>query len=52
VLQGLSIGDRVVRAGHQKLYDGARVMPVPGGGMSAGPGGPGAAKAAAGGGGR
>ena len=28
VLNGLKPGDRVVRAGHQKLFDGARVMPV------------------------
>jgi membrane fusion protein (multidrug efflux system) len=29
VLSGLSAGDQVVRAGHQKLFPGARVMPVP-----------------------
>ncbi len=28
VLEGLKAGDRIVRAGHQKLYDGAKVMPV------------------------
>jgi membrane fusion protein (multidrug efflux system) len=28
VVQGLAAGSRVVRAGHQKLFDGARVMPV------------------------
>ena len=28
VLSGLAPGDRVVRAGHQKLYQGAKVMPV------------------------
>ena len=28
ILQGLTAGDRVVRAGHQKLFDGARVSPV------------------------
>lgn len=28
VLSGLNAGDRVVRAGHQKLFEGARVMPV------------------------
>lgn len=28
VLQGLKAGDKIVRAGHQKLYDGAKVMPV------------------------
>jgi len=29
VSQGLRAGDRVVRAGYQKLFEGARVMPVP-----------------------
>ncbi len=28
VVQGLKAGDRVVRAGYQKLYEGAHVMPV------------------------
>jgi membrane fusion protein (multidrug efflux system) len=42
VLQGLKDGDQVVRAGYQKLFEGARVMPVPSGGA---PGGPGAAQA-------
>jgi len=28
VLSGLQAGDQVVRAGHQKLFDGAKVMPV------------------------
>ena len=28
VVKGLESGDRVVRAGHQKLFDGARVLPV------------------------
>ncbi len=28
VISGLETGDRVVRAGHQKLYDGAKVAPV------------------------
>ncbi|MBD3334816.1 MAG: efflux RND transporter periplasmic adaptor subunit, partial [Candidatus Eisenbacteria bacterium] len=28
VVTGLSPGDRVVRAGHQKLFEGAKVMPV------------------------
>ena len=28
VLDGLKTGQRIVRAGHQKLYDGAKVMPV------------------------
>src|SRR5262245_29639990 len=31
VRQGLKPGDRVVRAGYQKLFEGARVMPVPSG---------------------
>lgn len=31
ILEGLSPGMKVVRAGHQKLFEGARVMPVPGG---------------------
>jgi membrane fusion protein, multidrug efflux system len=31
VLTGLASGDRIVRAGHQKLFDGAKVMPMPGG---------------------
>ncbi len=29
ITQGLKTGDRVVRAGYQKLFEGARVMPVP-----------------------
>jgi membrane fusion protein (multidrug efflux system) len=29
VLEGLAPGDRVVRAGHQKLFPGAKVMPLP-----------------------
>lgn len=37
VLKGLEAGDLVVRAGHQKLYEGARVMPT----SSGGPAGPG-----------
>ncbi len=28
VVQGLGAGTQVVRAGHQKLFDGARVMPI------------------------
>jgi hypothetical protein len=28
VLRGLEPGSQIVRAGHQKLFDGARVMPV------------------------
>jgi hypothetical protein len=39
VLEGLTPGMKVVRAGHQKLFDGAKVMPVPAGGMPGGPGG-------------
>jgi membrane fusion protein (multidrug efflux system) len=31
VLTGLASGDRIVRAGHQKLFDGAKVMPAPAG---------------------
>jgi len=38
VREGLQAGDRVVRAGYQKLFDGARVMPIPEGGMMSGPG--------------
>jgi membrane fusion protein (multidrug efflux system) len=41
VVQGLEAGARVVRTGHQKLFPGAHVMPIPEGGMS--PGGPAAA---------
>ena len=44
VSQGLKEGDRVVRAGYQKLYEGAHVIPMP----SGGPGGPAAAGAAPG----
>lgn len=29
VLEGLAAGDRVVRAGHQKLFPGAKVVPMP-----------------------
>lgn len=36
VLSGISPGDRVVRAGHQKLYQGAKVMPVVSQGAAAG----------------
>ena len=28
ILDGLTAGDRVVKAGHQKLYEGARVAPI------------------------
>ncbi len=31
VLEGLNPGMKVIRAGHQKLFEGARVMPIPGG---------------------
>jgi len=47
VLSGLHAGDRVVRAGHQKLFDGAKVMPVDS--MSMQPGGAGAPGGAQGG---
>lgn len=44
VLNGLDAGATVVRAGHQKLYPGAKVMPVSSMGAAAGgPGGPGGA---------
>ena len=32
VVSGLAAGARVIRAGHHKLYEGAKVMPVPAGG--------------------
>jgi membrane fusion protein, multidrug efflux system len=35
VSQGLNPGDRVVKAGYQKLFEGARVMPVPAAGSGA-----------------
>jgi hypothetical protein len=42
VTGGLESGQQVVSAGHQKLYDGARVMPMAAGGPGAAPdGGPG-----------
>lgn len=44
VRSGLAAGERVVKAGHQKIFPGAKVMPVPEGGA----GGPGAAAGAAG----
>lgn len=47
VVSGIAAGARVVRAGHQKLYDGARVMPVTSG--APGAGGPAAARAESGG---
>jgi len=49
ISSGLKAGDRVVAAGHQKLFDGAKVVPVPPGGMAmGGPGGPGGAPGGAG----
>ncbi len=40
IVQGLEPGQRVVRAGHQKLFDGARVAPIESSGRGeAGPGG-------------
>ena len=36
VLDGIAAGTRVVRTGHQKLYPGAKVFPVGGGGPSSG----------------
>ncbi len=43
VVSGLQAGARVVRAGHQKIYPGAKVLPLPSGGGSPGghPGGAG-----------
>lgn len=46
ILSGLERGDRVVQAGHQKLFEGARVIPVMAGAVSMG--GPGAGPDAAG----
>ena len=46
VLEGLAPGSRVVTAGHQKLFDGMKVMPVTSGGAPPG-GAPGAAPGAA-----
>jgi len=43
VIRGIQRGERVVRAGYQKLFEGARVMPIPPGG----PGGPAAGGASA-----
>jgi membrane fusion protein (multidrug efflux system) len=43
IVSGLAAGQRVVSAGHQKIFDGAHVMPIPAGMMmGGGPGGPGA----------
>jgi len=39
IVSGLKAGDTVVQAGYQKLFDGAKVMPVPAGMTMAGPGG-------------
>ena len=47
VIQGLEAGSQVVRAGHQKLFDGAKVMPLPSAPMAEGAA-PGAAPGAAG----
>jgi membrane fusion protein (multidrug efflux system) len=35
ITQGLKAGDKVVSAGYQKLFDGAKVMPMPRGGAGA-----------------
>ncbi len=40
IVSGLAAGDVVVRAGHQKLYPGAKVMPLPPGGRRPGAGAP------------
>jgi len=51
ITQGLKAGDRVVRAGYQKLFEGAKVMPVPADAAAGGGGGaPAGAAPAAGGG--
>jgi membrane fusion protein (multidrug efflux system) len=39
IVSGVAEGDRVVRAGYQKLFEGAHVMPMPAGGLQS-PGGP------------
>ena len=39
VLEGLAPGERVVRAGHQKLFPGAKVMPLPAAGAAGAPAG-------------
>jgi len=36
VLAGLAPGEQVVRAGHQKLFPGAKVLPLPPGGLAGG----------------
>jgi membrane fusion protein, multidrug efflux system len=38
VVEGLQEGDRIVRAGHQKLFDKAHVIPVESAGQGTGPG--------------
>jgi membrane fusion protein (multidrug efflux system) len=43
VLEGVSAGQQVVQAGHQKLFPGAKVMPIVRGGTNGAPGGPGEA---------
>lgn len=40
IVSGLTAGQSVVSAGHQKLYDGAKVMPLPPGGGMPGAGAP------------
>jgi membrane fusion protein (multidrug efflux system) len=40
VTGGLAAGDQVVKAGHQKIFPGAKVMPVPEGGTAGPPAGP------------
>jgi membrane fusion protein (multidrug efflux system) len=49
VVKGLEAGQRVVRAGHQKLFESARVIPIESQGGGAGGGAPGSAAAGAGG---
>ncbi|HKQ59602.1 MAG TPA: efflux RND transporter periplasmic adaptor subunit [Candidatus Eisenbacteria bacterium] len=49
IIQGLKAGDQIVRAGYQKIFEGARVVPMPAGGPGAGGPGAGAAGAAPGG---
>ena len=49
VVHGLSAGQLVVSAGHQKIFEGAHVVPIPAGMLAGGgPGGPPSAGAAAG----
>jgi membrane fusion protein, multidrug efflux system len=52
VTRGLAAGSQVVKAGHQKLFEGAHVMPIPEEAMggAGGPGGPGGGGGAAAGG--